>query len=198
MKYLSNEMPDPLDPAMYTKRRWQVHNMKLRYAFADSHTKGTKVLDISCGHGWGAAHLKPGRKTFALDINKRAISVGSLLWPHTKFVIGDMVNLPYANATFDTVICIEGYEHITKREQSIYVQEVHRVLSRNGIFIMTLPISYPNPDKRNPGHKHVPANKAEVEDNLKNHFNVILIENFTLLHNPKTKDKNVRVVGRKK
>ncbi|MGC3960512.1 MAG: methyltransferase domain-containing protein [Verrucomicrobiota bacterium] len=99
---------------------------------------GKHVLEISCGHGGGAAYLartfQPLRYT-ALDLNPVAIRfcqqrhhVAGL-----SFQTGDAEQLPFAAASFDAVINVEAshcYPDFPK-----FLAEVARVLRPGGCFL---------------------------------------------------------------
>jgi ubiquinone/menaquinone biosynthesis C-methylase UbiE len=53
------------------------------------------------------------------------------------FVEGDGARLPFADATFDRVICSEVLEHITDYES--FLREIKRVIKPGGIFAASVP-----------------------------------------------------------
>lgn len=99
--------------------------------------EGKTVLEVSCGHGGGASYLtrtlKPARYT-GLDLNpsgirfcKRTHKIDGL-----DFIQGDAENLPFPDATFDSVINVEAshcYPDFPK-----FLSEVARVLKPGGYF----------------------------------------------------------------
>lgn len=56
-------------------------------------------------------------------------------------VIGDALNTPFDEATFDTVISTQVLEHVEK--PWVMVKEIHRILKENGICILTAPFLVP-------------------------------------------------------
>ncbi len=56
-------------------------------------------------------------------------------------VVGDVLNLPFNNESFDTVISTQVLEHLEK--PWTMVKEVRRVLKENGICILTAPFLNP-------------------------------------------------------
>jgi SAM-dependent methyltransferase len=99
---------------------------------------GKHVLEVSCGHGGGAAWiartLQPERYT-ALDLNP--VGIHFCRQRHRvdglEFVRGDAENLPFAPATFDAVINVEAshcYPHFPR-----FLAEVARVLRPGGHFL---------------------------------------------------------------
>ena len=59
--------------------------------------------------------------------------------------VGDVLNMPFANESFDTVISTQVLEHVEK--PWVMIKEIERILKPNGICILTAPflISY-HPD----------------------------------------------------
>ena len=99
---------------------------------------GREVLEVSCGHGGGAAWLvrtlQPKRYT-ALDLNPAGIE---FCQQHHRvdgleFVRGDAENLPFEGASFDAVINVEA-SHCYPRF-SRFLTEVARVLRPGGHFL---------------------------------------------------------------
>src|SRR5579872_1054800 len=97
--------------------------------------RGKAVLEVSCGHGGGAAYLvrtlQPQRYT-ALDLNPAAIRfcqqrhrVDGL-----NFVEGDAEHLPFEHDTFDAVINVEASHCYPSFPR--FLAEVARVLRPGG------------------------------------------------------------------
>jgi len=100
--------------------------------------RGKRVLEVSCGHGGGAAYLKhtfePQQLT-ALDLNPAAIQFCSGRHPidGLTFLQGDAENLPFEANTFDAVINVEA-SHCYPDLQH-FLMEVARVLKPGGHFL---------------------------------------------------------------
>ena len=56
-------------------------------------------------------------------------------------VVGDVLNLPFQTETFDTVVSTQVLEHVEK--PWIMVQEIHRILKKDGFCILTAPFLGP-------------------------------------------------------
>lgn len=100
--------------------------------------RGKNILEVSCGHGGGAAYLTrafhPQHYT-ALDLNPAAIQFCRA--HHTQaelsFQQGDAEHLPFAAATFDAVINVEASHCYSDFPQ--FLNEVARVLKPGGHFL---------------------------------------------------------------
>jgi SAM-dependent methyltransferase len=112
---------------------------------------GDKVLDLGCGfgrHAFEAARrgasviaLDAGRDevegvaaTFAAMLEAGELVKGSL---HANVVQGDALHLPFADGTFDRVICSEVLEHIP--DDVAAMRELARVLRPGGTMAITVP-----------------------------------------------------------
>lgn len=100
--------------------------------------RGREVLEVSCGHGGGAAYLMRARKPRSytgLDLNPKGIRFCRKRHrlPGLEFVRGDAERLPFETASFDVVINVEAshcYGDFGK-----FLKEVTRVLRPGGQFL---------------------------------------------------------------
>ena len=94
---------------------------------------GKNLLDIGCGSP--ARCVKEGSFLryvgygHGIDIKPCNIEF--------DFKIGDMQNIPFGNEKFDVITAIEVIEHVENPSKAL--KEVHRVLKKGGIFVMTTP-----------------------------------------------------------
>jgi ubiquinone/menaquinone biosynthesis C-methylase UbiE len=140
-----------------------------RYRWAAPLATGHEVLDAGCGVGYGAAILARAgaRRAVGVDRSPEAISnaadrVGDL----AEFVIGDLMDLPFPDDSFDLVTCFEAIEHVSNRE--VALDELRRVVRPEGV----LAISSPNRDVYLPGNPHHihEFTPAELEEALGRRF----------------------------
>lgn len=93
-----------------------------------------KIIDIPSGHGAFVLRLKD------LGFNNiTAIDIENILQiKHDKFLKGDMTKpLPIKDNSTDTLVCIDGIEHID--EQVMFIKEANRILKKNGELIISTP-----------------------------------------------------------
>ncbi|MBI3902342.1 MAG: class I SAM-dependent methyltransferase [Nitrosomonadales bacterium] len=113
------------------------------YNFARDYVQGKHVLDYGCGSGYGTHHLASCcADIVGVDIAGDAIEYaqahyqsGNLTYVHIK--PADQAPLPYADASFDTVLSFQVIEHI--RDTGSYLSEIRRVLKPGGIFVCATP-----------------------------------------------------------
>jgi SAM-dependent methyltransferase len=89
-----------------------------------------------------------------------------------SFVVGDLAALPFAEDSFDVVVCFETIEHVPDQERAL--DELRRVLAPNGL----LAISSPNRDvyqEGNPFHTHE-YTPAELHSALGERFANVRLE----------------------
>ncbi len=111
-----------------------------RLAWFDRHTDwtGTQVLDLGCAGGFMAEALtEKGAEVTGLDpapkaieaARRRAQSIGQSI----RYDVGVGEDLPYDDASFDTVVCVDVLEHVS--DLTMVLSEIARVLRPGGIFL---------------------------------------------------------------
>lgn len=108
------------------------------YVVAEDYVRGD-ILEIGCGEGRGVATLLERARSFtAVDKIKEAIDELQKKFPSGKFL---SMNLPPLTSlqdnTFDFVVSFQVIEHI--ENDSLYLQEIHRVLRPGGTALITTP-----------------------------------------------------------
>lgn len=98
-----------------------------------SHAECKRVLDIPCGEGAFAERLK------AAGVS---VTGGDCTPPSGErsfaFAACNMNEpLPFEDASFDAVACIDGIEHIERTFE--FVRECRRIVTRDGLLLMTTP-----------------------------------------------------------
>jgi len=110
-------------------------------SFRDYVKRGGSVLDIGCGNG-RAYQLFRGLaiEYEGIDVSERLIErakaqVADLL---ASFRVGSVLDLPYEDTTFDTVLAVAVLHHIpSRRYRRRALGEVFRVLKPGGHLLMT-------------------------------------------------------------
>ena len=108
------------------------------------------VLELACGMGrtcrWIAPHVK---EYVGVDFISEMIDKAkeyNRTYPNARFVVnnGKTLNI-FSNESFDLAYCEIAFQHMTRDVQESYVNEVHRILKKEGIFFLQLPrIEYYN------------------------------------------------------
>jgi 2-polyprenyl-3-methyl-5-hydroxy-6-metoxy-1,4-benzoquinol methylase len=107
--------------------------------------KKPKILDLGCGDGRCCAIWNEIGNTTGLDLSETAMQVASKRYPFISFQSGDGTNTSFKNNSFDIIISQEVIEHI--EIQSEYLNECYRLLSSDGLLILTTPNKLLRPKK---------------------------------------------------
>lgn len=92
------------------------------------------VLDAGCGEGmtfYQLGDLLP-ENVHGFDINPECVAYARERFPHVSVTEAGIDDLPYADNTFDLVLCMEVLEHLPEPEAAL--RELKRVASRRLIF----------------------------------------------------------------
>lgn len=111
-----------------------------RLAWFDRHIdwQGKAVLDLGCAGGFMAEALtEKGADVTGIDparqaieaARARAVSVGQSI----RYDVGVGEDLPYADGSYDAVVCVDVLEHVFDLDRVL--AEVERVLKPGGIFL---------------------------------------------------------------
>ena len=95
------------------------------------------VLDIGCGDGHYAAVAFPEGIDVGIDVTEAIVAEARQNGPYGRVEIASGTALPYADASFRTVVSNCVIEHIPDIEA--LVREVSRVLTPGGKFIFSVP-----------------------------------------------------------
>jgi SAM-dependent methyltransferase len=102
----------------------------------------TSLLDLGCNVGellGAAASRYPQLKLAGVDVHQFAIDTARRNVPQAELHRYDGPAVPFADASFDHVTCIEVLEHIPAELRRATIDEVWRVLKPGGRFILRCP-----------------------------------------------------------
>ena len=101
--------------------------------------KVKKVLDLGCGSGWLTIFIsKYGFDVTGIDTAKPAIELGKT-WAgednaNVNLLVGDILNLPFKENTFDAAVCNSVLEHFRFDQAKVLFEKIHKVLAPQGFF----------------------------------------------------------------
>lgn len=105
---------------------------------------GERLLDVGCN--WGRWSIAAARKNYqpvgidpSLDAVLAARRVSRQLGAETNFVVGDARFLPFAADAFDVVFSYGVFQHFSKENVVISLDEIVRVLKKNGKTLFQMP-----------------------------------------------------------
>lgn len=163
-----------------------------------------KTLDIGCGSSLYTQYIDKGSSyVVAADVQlSTLLSNKYKKYMHTSWVCADIQDLPFKDSCFDTVVCTEVLEHLDDDLKAI--QEIERVLKRNGNLILSVPVPPAPINEENHseyGHKREGYTYNQIKGllerfNLKivrHDFNFLIFSRFAFkLLNRCVKNINVR------
>ncbi|MFB4168069.1 class I SAM-dependent methyltransferase [Virgibacillus sp. JSM 102003] len=118
-----------------SKNMWDNGSRKDIVPFIEKHLeKGSKILDIGCGDGYGSYKLRQsGYDVTGMDLSNEMISRAKkqLHNEEIKFIQGDVGELPFAANSSDGIMAINVLEWTEYPERSLV--ELHRVLKEDGL-----------------------------------------------------------------
>ena len=101
---------------------------------------GKDVLDLGCRDGTLTRHYIAGNRLTGCDIDRDALDTASRNYGIATRQVDLNSALPFADASFDTVVMAETIEHLPYPK--ITLTEIRRVLRDGGLFIGNAPIAY--------------------------------------------------------
>lgn len=111
------------------------------YRFAEAYTQGKRVLDYGCGSGYGSAQVsRTAASVVAVDVAEEAVAYASSHFSHPNLSfqrVDPNRPLPFADASFDTVLSFQVFEHVA--DTGRYLAEIRRVLVPGGTLVLVTP-----------------------------------------------------------
>ena len=115
-------------------------NRRLQVIFEELLTeniKGKDLLDAGSGTGWFSREaVQRGAKVVSLDVGENILAQVAKKCD-SKRIVGSVLDIPSDDEQFDIVISTEVIEHTPDPRRAI--REMHRVLKKNGILVLTVP-----------------------------------------------------------
>lgn len=160
-----------------------------RYVFALPYVEGKTVLDIACGTGYGLGHLKSrAARVVGADVDLEAAKLATRECSEkVSVLLGNGLELPFDDLSFDVVTSFETLEHLHRRDR--FLEELCRVLRPGGLLILSTPNAvYTQPvdgKPSNPFHifEYTPEElRAEIEQffDIELHFGQMLDETIKI------------------
>jgi SAM-dependent methyltransferase len=87
-----------------------------------SATNANSILDAGCGEGFATEYVRsqhPNRRFFGLDLDEAALACGRSWHPRIVGNRGDVFHLPFADNSFDLVLCLQVLEHLSEPGQAL-------------------------------------------------------------------------------
>jgi SAM-dependent methyltransferase len=135
-------LTDPLPEAtVYGKNLDDIRSELLTYlGLSAAQIQGLKALDVGCGHGlYSSALASLGANVVACDLSEsvylRAAQHGRVTHKGTQdFVRADVLDFPFAPATFDIVLCLGIAHHTPEPRRAVF--NAARCVAPGGFFLL--------------------------------------------------------------
>ena len=118
----------------------KVSHSRVEQLISEEISKRDRILDLGCAEGPYAHIFTDEIESYGFDgCSKRLLlnENNALNKGYNALIIGNGLKLPFADASFDIVICTEVIEHVTETRQLI--TEINRVLKKGGKLIVSTP-----------------------------------------------------------
>ena len=147
-----------------------------RYAFARRFAAGRRVADIACGEGYGSGVLaEVSAHVTGIDIDAHTLDHARRTYAdrtNVTFIQGSAASLPLAEGSVDVIMSFETIEHVEAADQPRMIAEFARVLTPDGVLVLSSPNRPQYSDARgytNPFHLHE-LDRDELARLLAPHF----------------------------
>lgn len=132
-------------------------------------------LDIGCGTGNFMKKISPiSKNVYGIDPHTYKNS------KHKNILKGEAEDIPFKNNMFDFISCFDVLEHL--KQPNIVIDEIHRILKRNGYAIITTPACQNLYGPHDVENEHIKRySKKELEKLFDDRFEIIRSTYFNTL-----------------
>lgn len=101
-------------------------------------TAGEHGLDLGTGTGnLAGALLAYGATMSGIDQSREMLKQCRIKFPQMDVRIGNLLSIPYADASFDFAVSSFAFRHLTPSQLPLALEELHRVLQKHGRICIT-------------------------------------------------------------
>jgi SAM-dependent methyltransferase len=147
-----------------------------RYAFARRFVEGKRVLDVACGEGYGTALLGAVAATaIGIDVDMATIDRARAAYGdnrRVRFIASSCTGLPLPSASIDVVVSFETIEHLVAADQLAMLIEFARVLTPDGLLVIS------SPNKRLYSDARSYVNKYHLQELYRDDLGRLLAKRF--------------------
>jgi ubiquinone/menaquinone biosynthesis C-methylase UbiE len=116
--------------------------------FPDLMCQKLNILDLASARGYGSANLKKqfsNATVTGIEFRNKYVEKAQKKYGKgdgLKFLQGDVRQTPIIDNSMDVVTAFEIIEHLPKRDQELFMEEIKRVLKPGGIAFVSFPHRY--------------------------------------------------------
>lgn len=129
-----NEIATNYDHSRFENTYGEFIDQQERRILNKLHINPKHTLDLPCGTGRLLNYADYG-----CDASEKMLECAKARWADKQLICGDARNLPYEDASFDTIITMHMLMHLDAETIEAVMKEVHRVLRPGGRWIMDVP-----------------------------------------------------------
>jgi SAM-dependent methyltransferase len=134
-RYFSSNAYKDISFSRYTQYWW---SNRFYAILAGRYGKpGDHLLEIGSGLGHLVGQLEKSFSTYAVDVNRWALTMSKLVAPHTALQIASAESLPFSGESFEVVIIKHVVEHLPYPEKAL--AEIGRISAPGGLLIFSTP-----------------------------------------------------------
>ncbi len=124
-------------PGIWHENYW-FRRHEVVYELVADLVAGLDVLEAGCGEGYGADLLRRhAARVHALDYDEYAVGHVRRAYPEVPVVRGNLVAVPWADASHDVVVSLQTIEHLW--DQDAFLAECVRVVRPGGRVVVSTP-----------------------------------------------------------
>lgn len=155
-------------------------------AYIDNRDINMSVLDIGGGTGILRDLWPSACRYICMDLDRRKLSYFLHKCPKAKGLLADATNMPVANGSIDTALCIGVAHHLSDGQLQQIVRESARVLKKKGKFFFVDPIWASSRKVGRLLWKYdrgaYPRKAEDLHAVIAGQYNILHRERFTILH----------------
>lgn len=133
-------------------------------------TKSNNVLDLACGSGRLSNYATSGA-----DASEEMLKIAKKKFPKNEFFLAQSNQLPFENESFERCFTFHFIMHLNEENFEKTINEVHRILSKNGTFVFDIPVKNRrkilNQNKAD-WHAALSFDQKEIEKLINNKFEI--------------------------
>lgn len=103
--------------------------------------KGDLILDVGCGGGFFSYEIAKTCRCVGVDWNiHKSLSYAMCKLSSVFYVEADVQKVPFKDGVFDKILLSSVLQMV--EDDELLLKECHRVLKKEGIFVLSVPIEY--------------------------------------------------------
>jgi ubiquinone/menaquinone biosynthesis C-methylase UbiE len=152
-----------------------------RAALAGRSVARISVLEFACGSAndyrtFDAYGLAPYLEYLGIDLTAKNVENARRRFPDARFEVGDILELPYADDSFDFVIASDIFEHLSPDGMERALDEAARMARRGGLLTFFNMAEQPQHDvQQKRAYYWNRLSRPLIEERLRRHFSSVIV-----------------------